>query len=212
MDKEMKICVIIPDRGDRPKLTEQCLKYMNRQTRKPDHIEHVLWKPKENVYDLTERIRIAYETLRDKFDVFAIIENDDWYSDQYLKAYLAEWEKAGKPDLFGSDHTYYYHIKKDQYKLMTHPNRASLFTTWIKGGLDIDWPKDDDLQLDMKLWSNPKLSKATTKLTLAVGIKHGIGKCGGIGHTTMKYDKQGAPPPLYLSKDMYFYDELSKEL
>ena len=208
----MKICAIIPDRGDRPQLLEKCMHYLDRQTLRADCIWIVDHEPKDNTYDLTKRIGSGYNLWKDQYDVFAIIENDDWYAPEYIEAYSKEWDKAGRPDLFGSDHTYYYHVKKNKHRVMAHPNRSSLFTTWIKGGLDIDWPKDDDLQLDMKLWGNPKLSKATTKLTLAVGIKHGIGLCGGIGHTTMRYDKDGAPPPLYLSKDMYFYDQLSKTL
>ena len=206
----MKVAAIIPDRGDRPELIQQCFKYLEQQTVPFDHIEHVNYPPKGMYPDLTERVRTAYNKLNDKYDYLAIIENDDWYSDQYVSIMTSEIEKAGYPDLLGLRTTVYYHIGKDKHNRIQHTSHASLFTTWIKGGLNIEWPADDNKQLDIAIWKQHKgyLSLASC----AIGIKHGIGKCGGIGHTTMRYLHDGPPTGLYLSKDLPFYDKLAKQL
>jgi len=207
---DMNICAIIPDRGDRPRFTTKCIDYLKRQTLVPHRIAIVRNEPESDSPDLTKRVRKAYEALKHQYDVFCVIENDDWYSHAYIETMAKEWDNAGRPDLFGSNTTTYYHILKDQHRRMEHPNRSSLFTTWIKGGQTIPWPSDDTLNLDVYLWGLP-VRKVTTKTELAIGIKHGQGMCGGQGHTTLKYDKQGAPPLLEASEDIHWYWELDRD-
>jgi hypothetical protein len=184
----MKVGVIIPDRNDRPIFLDHCLKMMEGQTLKPDFVELVNYEPKSDLTDLTERVRIGFERLKDKCDCVLIIENDDYYSSDYIATMVNEWVKWGKPDLIGNAETIYYHIFKKQFKFLNHPNRASLFQTLISCEANIEWCDDSEVFLDLHLWKKHKGKTFTTEECIAMGIKHGIGKCGGSGHERMIYD------------------------
>ena len=135
----LKVGVIIPDRGDRPDFLKHCLSMMDKQTRKPDFIEVVNYEPKGHGYDLTQRVRHGFEKLQNKCDCVLIIENDDWYSPNYIYIMVNAWEDAGMPAIFGTAYTYYYHIGKKEYRKLLHPNRASLMNTLISTYTDIEW-------------------------------------------------------------------------
>ena len=80
------IGVIIPDRGDRPKFLENCLRMLKAQTMQPTIIEIVNDAPFSDEKDITLRYRLGYERLRNKeIEVIALIENDDWYAPDYLE-------------------------------------------------------------------------------------------------------------------------------
>ena len=81
---DVRVGVLIPDRGDRPKFLAQCLAMMNRQTLRPVHIELVNDTAMSNAVDITWRYRLGYERIGASVDVIAFIENDDWYHPQYL--------------------------------------------------------------------------------------------------------------------------------
>lgn len=189
----MRIGVIIPDRGDRPLLMENCLKMFSKNQITCFKLKHeVLWFsananeiPASDEVDIVPRIRLGYQELTDnwKVDIIAIIENDDFYSTEYLAYMVDQWEKHGRPDLFGTSYTIYYHMKFKAYYKFHHSQRASLMNTLIKPGLDFQWPVDREPFLDIHLWNNI-INRVifTPDKHYSIGMKHGIGKCGGGMH------------------------------
>ena len=146
----MKIGIIIPDKSDRPKFLENCLRMINSQTIKPDIIELVNDKPidinpdgyalpeKRNC-DITLRYRTGYDRLRNKgINVIFLMENDDWYAPDYIETMLKYWEKYGRPDIFGTNYTIYYHIKLFAYFTMNHSMRSSAMSTLIRSDLNFN--------------------------------------------------------------------------
>jgi hypothetical protein len=185
----MKIAVAIPDRGDRPKFMENCIKMMNNQTLQPITILKANHTAHTDKCDITLRYRLSYEILSKSesgpFDLIAFIENDDWYAPDYLQYMVRKWEENGRPDLFGTNYTIYYHLKLKRYFTFRHLQRASAMNTFIRPGLEFTWPQDHDPYTDQWLWMR---SEITNKLSIepeyiiSIGIKHGIGKVGGDFH------------------------------
>ena len=180
------IAVIIPDRGDRPKMLANCIRLMEKQT-----AEHVIYlvseKPKSDLPDLTYRYRKAYETLSKnelvEVDLIVFIENDDWYHPEYIEFIYKSWKSKGKPDLIGIDYTYYYHLGLKKYFKYEHAGRASMMNTAIKPGLSIKWPNDSYRFVDMYLWGNLKGVTISPEKIYSIGMKgHGEGMIGGTGH------------------------------
>lgn len=180
----MRIAVLIPDRNDRKELLENCLRMMQDQSLQPCMIELVNDTPIYDKCDITWRYRLGYERLRNKnIDIIAFIENDDWYHTDYLKTMSEAFCNAGSPDMFGLDHTIYYHIRTFEYFTMHHTRRSSAMNTLIKPDLDIKWGHDNDPYCDVHLWNQIKGVIIPTKKEICLGIKHGIGLCGGQNHT-----------------------------
>lgn len=181
----MKTAIIIPDRSDRPEFLKNCLRMMSAQSLQPDHIEIVNDPPLSDSKDITWRYRNGYDRLRGKgFDIIFLIENDDWYSPKYLEYMSNKWQSHGRPDLIGTDYTIYYHLNQKAWFTMNHPERASAMNTLIKPDLDFNWCQDSDPYTDLHLWLRAGL---TGKIFhpgnhLSIGMKHGIGLCGGVNH------------------------------
>lgn len=181
----IKFAIIIPDRGDRPELLKHCMWQIKRQTIQPDHIELVDYKPLSDKKDITQRYRIGYENLKGKgFDVIFFIENDDYYAPDYFEIMLGEWVKAGKPELFGTWYTYYYHIKLFAYLKMTHSERSPAMSTMILPDINIKWCVDEEPYTDQHLWMVSGLKGKIFKPEkhICLGIKHGVGLTGGDCH------------------------------
>lgn len=172
--------VIIPTRGDRNKFLDHALRMINRQTIMPQDVIIIDHEPKGEGKDLTERYRIGYERAK-MYDVVICWEDDDYYYPTYIERILKLWEQNTDLELIGSLSTTYYHIFDKKYRVIPTKNHSSMMNTSIRGGLDIDWPSDDTVFLDIKLWAKMK-GKLFDIGDLMTGIKHGIGLCGGIGH------------------------------
>lgn len=188
----MRIGVIIPDRGDRPEFLKNCLRMMGAQTLRPDIVEVIAppGVPVGNGRDITKRYRIGYDRLSGRVDVIAFIENDDWYSPDYLRVMAGAWADMGRPAIFGTNYTVYYHLKIGAYFTMTHNTRSSAMSTMIKPGLNITWPVDHEPFTDMHLWSHVGQMDTIRQRGavfnpgkhICLGMKHGIGLCGGFNH------------------------------
>lgn len=181
----MKVAVLIPDRGDRPKFLDNCLRMMKVQTLRPDIIELVNDIPRSDVCDITWRYRTGYDRLRNKdIDVIALIENDDWYHPQYLEYMISQWRgyERIRPDILGTDYTIYYHLKTRGYYTMYHDDRASAMNTLIRPDLNFDWCSDREPYTDMHLWKTLRGPVIHPSLDYSIGIKHGVGLCGGDMH------------------------------
>jgi len=208
-----KFAVIIPCRGDRPDFIAHCMNQLARMTRKPDCIFHINWKPIGRGFDLVERVHDGVcKAKAAGYDVVFIVENDDFYEADYF-------EKFGdfNADFFGSEKTTYYHLKNREHQTIQHPFRASLFTTGFRISTLDKFKWGGDQFLDLKLWEYAK-KQGLRKLFVnvdAIGIKHGLGKCGGKGHKMkMKYSdhemqwlKSKVDPYSYL-----FYTAMSRKL
>ena len=175
----MKFSVIIPDRGDRPELMEHCLFQMNKQTLQPERIYHIDYKPLNGEMDITQRVMRGIDFAeRDGFDRCFIIESDDYYPDDYFEKMQFD------SDFVGIEQTTYYNLKYKRLIFLNHFGRASLFCT----GFRISKIKNFVFpvkNLDIRLWifaRDQKLKVEFIKSVGAIGIKHGIGMCGGNGH------------------------------
>lgn len=179
----MKIGIIIPDRKDRPLFLENCLRLIKNQTLQPTIIEVINYEPESDNVDITQRYRRGYEKLRNKgLDVIALMENDEWYSPEYLEIMVNGWIKHGKPEIFGTNYTVYYHIKLFSYFTMHHLTRSSAMSTLITPDMDIKWCVDEQPYTDIWLWKQLQGVTFTPPKIICLGIKHGVGKCGGMAH------------------------------
>lgn len=188
---KIKVGVVIPDRKDRPRFLRQCLLMLNRQTRKADFILVVDGNTGLKK-DLTLRYKTGFGVAfgKGECDVVFLIENDDWYSSRFIETMLQHWNLTGRPDILGIGRTVYYHLGQRRYKIMTHKERASAFCTMVtKKVLGIVWPDDSESFLDLHLWQQLKGVTVLPEEEICIGIKHGIGTCGGRAHKeTFPYD------------------------
>lgn len=172
-------CAIIPDRGDRPEFTEHCLNRM-RSFKLPFDIGiiHVDYPPFNAQFDLIERIKTGIKTAKHQgFTKAFIVENDDWYSEDYFKPF--------DEDFIGFSDTIYYHIKNKTWEQTFHANHSSLFSTAFKIApmATFKWPRPDTVFLDIGIWKHAQSYKfKLEKGNPNIGIKHGVGLCGGMGH------------------------------
>lgn len=182
----MTIGIITPHQDSKRKMFLDRLRfYIERQTLRPDHWIVVDHKEDVLAKDLTKRIRIGFENAIELgCDVVLIMEDDDWYSPNYIQSMVSTWELQGKPEIFGIEQTQYYHIKHRLHVELNHPGRASLMHTLIsaEGIKKIVWPEDSFVFLDIVLWKQLTGKTFRTLPPIAVGIKHGIGSTGGKGH------------------------------
>jgi len=200
--KDVKIAVIIPTRGDRKLLLNNCYRMLSEQTLGPCFILTADYIPKSNEKDITERYRFGYDHLRRKdFDLIAFIEDDDYYSPDYLETMATEWLRAGKPDIIGNSTSIYYHLKLKKYFTLNHPNRASAMNTLIKPDLDFPWCADNYEYTDAHLWKLANIKFTNLQILkghlfvpdkiISFGIKHGSCLVGGRFHNDRleRYDK-----------------------
>lgn len=192
----MKVGVIIPTRGDRPELLANCLRMLKQQTLPPSAITIVNDKPLNDKCDITYRYRKGYDELRKRgLDVIVFIEDDDWYANDYIETICREWQAHGRPSLFGTTYTIYYHIKLFAQYTMHHHQRSSAMSTLIVPDMNFTWCRDDEAYTDIWLWEKIKDQKLfTPDKHICLGIKHGTGLCGGRSHTTHLYRYQTPDP------------------
>ena len=190
----MKIAVLIPDRGDRPTLLENCKRMMQAQTLQPSVVHVVDYAPLSDKCDITQRYRIGYDALRNQgFDLIALIENDDYYSPLYLETMVDAWEAEGRPNIIGTSYTIYYHLRLKAYFTMYHSTRASAMNTLIKPDLNFEWCADSEPYTDMHLWKTIPGIVIKPNKHISIGMKHGTGLCGGHMHNDRlhRYTKYG---------------------
>lgn len=209
-----EFAVIIPTRGDRPKLLDNCFRQLRRMTLKPDLIHCVDWKPVSNDFDLVERVYDGVCKMKAAgFDLVFIVEDDDYLSSDYFERFGDTTEA----DFFGDDLTYYYHLKQRAFVSLPHPKRSSLFNTGFRISTLEGFQWGGDVFLDIRLWKWAQQKKLRTRFVNsgAIGIKHSLGLCGGKGHT-MRMPHQD-PKMEWLGKrvdaeSLEFYKSLSNEL
>lgn len=217
----MKVGVIIPDRGDRPELLKQCIKrIVHEQTLSISKLALIDYPPWNNQVDITARYRSGYNYLRNSgLDVIALMENDEWYSPTYLEEMVKAWEANGRPDIFGTNYTIYYHLRLRAWFTMHHNTRSSAMSTLIKPDMDFNWCPDHEPYTDIHLWRNAGLKGVTFNpgKHLCIGMKHGVGLCGGRNHTNFLHRFINKDEELQWLEDVVggdvgFYREMSNKL
>ena len=197
--EKLKIGIIIPDRGDRPLFLANCLRMIKNQTMQPTIVELVNDAPLSDACDITYRYRIGYDRLRNKsLDCILLMENDDFYAPNYIETMVCQWIKDGKPEIIGTNYTIYYHIGLNKHFTMNHKRRASAMNTLLKPDLNFTWCVDHEPYTDLHLWKTLNGHTFEPKELISIGIKHGIGKTGGVNHKC--------------SFHRYINDDQSKEL
>lgn len=175
----IEYCAIIPDRGDRPEFTQHCLERL-RSFKLPFDmaIVHIDYAPFNTNFDLVKRIQTGIANAKNHgYKKAFIVENDDWYPESYFQPF--------ENDFVGYSDTIYYHIKNKTWEHTQHPTHSSLFTTAFRiSALDgFIWPRPDNVFLDIELWKHAKRKNFSLKKdNPCIGIKHGMGLCGGMGH------------------------------
>lgn len=211
----MKFCVIIPDRNDRFQLTEFCLKQLDRMTLKPDRIFHMNNSPMGSGFDLVSRIYDGIKKAEaEGYDLCFVVENDDYYPANYFEKFAPYFDKY---DFFGQEYSWYYNLRNLTYNKFDHQYRSSLFTTGFKISAlnNFDWPDDSKPFLDIDLWKYARHRKRIFTDTGAIGIKTGLGLCGGKGHQFVMRSKDPEMKWMELkvdSESFEFYKSLSEKL
>lgn len=178
----MSFCTVTPSRGDRGQFLDFCKHQISRMTVRPDKSYFIDYLPLSEDVDLVARIRIGIqEAQKDGFDEVYILEDDD----AYLPDHFEKMQLNGA-DFIGEEKSTYYNLRNRTWQTMTHLGRSSLFLTGFKISSlkDFNWPVSNGKYLDISLWEYAKKHKLNRKFvdTGAIGIKHGQGLCGGVGH------------------------------
>ena len=184
------IVCLIPTRGDRPVLLSRAIEMLAQQTLCPVNVIVIDDDPVDiNKKDITWRYRNGLERVMSQHpnvELILFIEDDDWYSEDYIKTFYDAWLQAGKPELFGIGETYYYHIGLRKIYHEKHVGRASAFCTGITpaGISKMNWPNDDYSYVDFEFWKQLNGLLFIPNKPVAVGIKgHKVGTFfGGSGH------------------------------
>ncbi len=188
---------------------------MSRQTIQPDK-HYIIDYPatvkaaavKEN--DLLSRLAHGLNLAKsDGFNICFVIENDDYYPDDYLEKMYNAFIESGK-DMIGIGKTYCYHLFRARYNVYDHPLRSALFCTGFKISKVLPYMRPSvkvikhNFQVDLYLFSIIELSREIIVNDLfkfpedsPIGIKHGIGRCFTRAHT---------------ETDNYLLDEQSEQL
>lgn len=178
----MKFCTLTPSRGDRPQLVNNCIRQINRFTTKPDKSYWIDYPPSGPGFDLVSRIQTGVEQAQlDGMDWVVIIEDDDFFPANYLENFTPFFQTH---DFIGQENSIYYNLKNQTYKQWDHPHRSSLFITAFRISAlnNFVWPSDKDPFLDIELWKYARYKRRKFLQTGAIGIKTGMGLCGGKGH------------------------------
>jgi hypothetical protein len=178
-----KILLITPDRNDRPELLEHCRYQMSRQTVRPyDHIV-VNFEAVPGVVDIVPRIRKGV-TIAQQLgaDICMIIENDDYYPDNYVEVVQRHLERF---DVTGCDESIYYSLQGNCMRTFRHPGRSSLYLTSFRTDAFkcFTWPEDEMLYFDLYLWTTIPGRRGFINFPYTpIGMKHGSGFSPGNYH------------------------------
>jgi glycosyltransferase involved in cell wall biosynthesis len=122
-----------------------------------------------------------------RHDRILFIEDDDWYSPDYLRV-MANW--LSDAEIAGESRALYYHVPTRRYKVCGNTDHASLCQTGVRGEI-AEWMGDHIQKhwrsfIDVHTWKTGARSKRkflSPKTTLSVGIKGLPGTSGiGMGH------------------------------
>lgn len=180
----MKVGVLIPTRGDRPQFLQFAHRQLANQTHQPDEVLVVDHAPSGDKPDITHRYRTGCAQLQGKVDVILFWEDDDYYDRNYISRMVQYAQANPHAEIWGASSTIYYNIVTRKWAEFKHAGRASMFHTGVRTRAlaGMKWCADDYSYTDLHLWRTLKGSAFSVQHPWAVGIKHGMGLCGGGGH------------------------------
>ena len=210
----MKISIITPT-GGRATAFALCERWMKRQTLKPDEWIVVddyekptkckmgqkvirrepFWQPGQMTLqrNLLEALKVVTG------DIIFIIEDDDWYSPNYIENMVKKFETLSEGKsisesslLIGEGHCIYYQLRNYTYMIHSNMNHASLFQTGFTKDLipkinDLLIKHIDQMYFDTFLWkeiNDCNKCLFLTKLPWSIGIKGLVDRrfVGTFGH------------------------------
>ncbi len=184
----MEFATITPSRNDRPELLEFCRHQLQRMVGVKPSKSYFIIHESQKYPDLIDRIKHGIKRARnDGFEFVFIMEDDDFYPIDYF----CKMEPKESDCFVGSPETTYYNLRNNTWQTMAHPGRSSLFNTGFNLNCIkfFDFPQDNKTNLDIELWNFANQKNLSTRFVKngSVGMKHGLGICGGKGHEwTMK--------------------------
>jgi hypothetical protein len=207
---ERGITLITPS-GERYEAIERTIYYINRQTyngplqwilsddssihyniSKPDnvqHFSHILRTYPGNKSDsFRGNVIVALPLVL--FDRIIIIEDDDWYSQNYIKEYAARLDSY---QLVGEGPARYYNVKNQSYRILGNNKRASFCQTGLQSKiiekLFVSCQKDSAF-VDARLWNKDVRKFIFQDKANCIGIKGMPGRPGiGMGHRCKSFTK-----------------------
>ena len=139
--------------------------------------------PKWKIGDKTLGRNIKAAAPMIKSDIVLFIEDDDWYSPDYIQHY---YEKLQTVDLYGQGAAKYYNVATCQYMIHTNKQHASLCQTGIRTDKLINNLHCFDGAYpfhDLALWKIEATKQIDPVSNLCIGIKGMGGRAGlGMGH------------------------------
>lgn len=200
--------------GDRPGAFRLCKEYMKRQTVQPSQwivvddgkralpkkdrsgVEYYRRKRLKDDPKHTLRVNMLKALKHVKNDRIVVVEDDDWYREDYLELSLKYLEKS---DLVGQNTFFYWNVIEKSFHKVNKTNRPAMCLTAFKSPvLDLvkaicknkpkviesenERKKIDNGSVDLSLWSRWQGTKQAyfEGLNVCVGIK---GVAGRKGHT-----------------------------
>lgn len=166
------------------------------------------WEPGEN----TQERNMLAAIERCSGDKIFIIEDDDYYSPQYLELMSIMLDSV---ELIGECGARYYHIPSRSYKFQRNHFHASLCQTALKRSLLpllVEACQSGEKFFDIYLWHEARKREVSARLllgsNLSVGIKGLPGRGGiGVGHTPQGFVSDSDLGVLrgWLSDDWIYY-------
>ena len=182
--------------GHRPEAFNLCKKFINRQTYKgpmqwvivydspeaPDttgirqNISVETYKgPKEWREGInTQRFNMDLAIQKAKGDFIFVIEDDDWYSPQYIETYI--WLMS-RWDVVGEGNNNYYNLERMAYREWKNVQHASLCSTAIKKSkLDLldRAVNSGEIFYDIALWRMVRQEKHKGVINVGMGLNVGM--------------------------------------
>jgi hypothetical protein len=200
---------VITPTGDRPLAFCLCRRWMEHQLLKPDqwivvddgkiplpndlpNMQYIRREPKLDDPDFTLSLNLLTAIPYIKGDKIAIIEDDDYYSHDYLSRIAKTLDLW---DLTGYKRAKYYHLRAQKYLKFKNEDFASLAETAFRTSILSDFIKEIELQekfLDVRFWRNSRRNKilhTDDYRSVHVGIKGSPGRDGfGVGYDEKYYE------------------------
>lgn len=205
-----KVAVITPTRGDRPQFVAQCKRMIARQTVQPTAVYLIDYPPVGEGKDQRERVLCGVEkALEAGIPRILIMEDDDYYRDDYIETMLAVWPLD--IPLIGSRLYSLYHLGERCRLPLTTEQCSSghgvlgspLAHTGFHTGLlkrVMCWSRYGQRpNLDDDIWAWAQTENIPRKLVeipnLMISIEHNMGLCAEGCHPTMIKRPGAIPDP-----------------
>jgi hypothetical protein len=179
---------------------------------RPEH----RWAPGKTTLNLN----LLAAMPRIKYEYVLVVEDDDWYSKDYLQTMVDRFQVA---DIVGEVYARYYHVKEMKWLLNPNHNHACLAQTGfhlsalpVLERICLQRPLHIDIEFFRKCFESNYNVKLFSQSHIWVGIKGLPGRPGiGIGHkvnSSFRRDADGAILSSWLGEDVIEYERFQPRL